>query len=75
MPWRSVSSTNYWWVELGEISKGLSPIISPVVFVLFMLLLRPSIIRMNKKGENGSPCLIPLMGQKGLFGAPLISSE
>jgi hypothetical protein len=74
-PWSRVSSMNYWCVEVGQFSKGLMPFISPTAVVLFILFLIPSIIRMKRKGENGSTCLMPLDGQKGLAGAPLISSE
>jgi hypothetical protein len=62
MPWSKVSSTNYWCVEVGKFLKGLRPVISPAVVALFMLQLRPSIISMNRKGDSGSPCLIPLVG-------------
>ena len=75
VPWSRVSSTNCWCVEVGQFSKGLMSFISPAAVALFMLLLSPSIIRMNRKGGRGSPCLMPLDGQKGLAGAPLISSE
>ena len=75
VPWSRVSSTNYWCVEVGQFSNGLMPFISPAAVALFMLLLSPSIIRMNRKGDNRSPCLMPLDGRKGLAGAPLISSE
>jgi hypothetical protein len=34
--------------------------------------LSPSAIRMKRKGERGSPCLMPLEGEKGLEGTPLI---
>jgi hypothetical protein len=30
---------------------------------------------MKRKGERGSPCLIPLEGEKGFEGTPLISRE
>jgi hypothetical protein len=62
-------------VEVGYFSKGLMSVISPAAVALFMLRLIPSIIRMNKKGDNGSPCLMPLVGQKGLVGAPFIRSQ
>jgi hypothetical protein len=51
------------------------PVISLAAVALFMLLLSPSIIRMNMKGDSGSPFLMPLEGQKVLAGAPLIKSE
>ena len=75
MPWSKVSSMNCWCVEVGKFSKGLRPVISPAIVVFFMLRLRPSIIRMNRKGDIGSPYLMPLVGQKGLAGAPFIRSE
>jgi hypothetical protein len=30
---------------------------------------------MKRKGERGSPCLIPLVGEKGREGTPLIRIE
>jgi hypothetical protein len=36
---------------------------------------RPSAIMMKRKGERGSPCLIPLEGEKGQEGTPLIRME
>jgi hypothetical protein len=70
-----VSSTNYWCVKVGQFLKGLIPIISLVVVALLMLRLRPSLIIMKRKGDSGYPCLMPLVGHKGLVGAPFISSE
>ena len=75
VPWSRVSSTNFWCVEVGKFSKGLMPTISLVVVALFMLLLSPSIIRMNMKGDRKSHCRMPLEGHKGLAVAPLIKSE
>jgi hypothetical protein len=40
-----------------------------------MARLSPSAIIMKRKGESGSPCLIPLEGEKGLEGTPLIRME
>jgi hypothetical protein len=40
-----------------------------------MDLLRPLARIMNKNGERGSPCLIPLEGEKGFDGTPLIRIE
>ena len=37
--------------------------------------LNPSAIRMKRKGESGSPCLIPLEGEKGFEGTPLMGME
>ena len=36
---------------------------------------RPSTIGTNKKGERGSPCLMPLEGEKGLDGTPFTRME
>ena len=40
-----------------------------------MLLLSPSAISINKKGERGSPCLIPLEGRNVGEVDPLIRIE
>jgi hypothetical protein len=53
---------NYLCVEVGKFLEGFIPVISPVAVAFFMLRLRPSIIRMKRKGDNGSPCLMPLVG-------------
>jgi hypothetical protein len=37
--------------------------------------LSPSAIRMKRKGESGSPCLIPLEGEKVFEGTPLMRME
>jgi hypothetical protein len=40
-----------------------------------MAQLIPFAIRIKRKGESGSPCLIPLVGEKGLEGTPLSNME
>jgi len=45
------------------------------LIAVWMERLRPSAKMMKRKGERGSPCLIPLEGEKGLEGTPLISKE
>ena len=40
-----------------------------------MYLLRPSTIGINKKGDKGSPCQIPLEGLNVGEGVPLINIE
>jgi hypothetical protein len=40
-----------------------------------MDLLRPSARIINRNGERGSPCLIPLEGEKGFDRTPLIRIE
>jgi hypothetical protein len=37
IPWSKVSSMNYWCVEVGHFSKGLRPVISPLVVVILIL--------------------------------------
>ena len=37
--------------------------------------LSPSAMMMKRKGDRGSPCLIPLEGEKGLEGTPLMRRE
>jgi hypothetical protein len=75
MPWSKVSSINCGLVEVGIFLKGLRHDIFAAAVALFMLHMKPYIIIMNRKGDSGSPCLIPLMGQNGLGGDPLISSD
>ena len=41
----------------------------------WIVLLSPSAMMMKRKGDRGSPCLIPLEGEKGFEGTPLMSSE
>jgi hypothetical protein len=40
-----------------------------------MARLSPSTIKIKRKGESGSPCLIPLEGENGLEGMPLTKME
>jgi hypothetical protein len=37
--------------------------------------LSPYANRIKRKGESGSPCLMPLEGEKGLDGKPLMRME
>jgi len=43
--------------------------------VALIVRLNPSAIMMKRKGESGSPCLIPLKGEKGFEGTPLMRME
>jgi hypothetical protein len=43
--------------------------------VSLMALFIPSTIKMKRKGKSGSPCLIPLEGEKGLEWMPLNKIE
>jgi hypothetical protein len=75
LPIRRVLSTN-WLCEIG----GKMPCKGRLVRSLFSIvawmdILRPSTIIMNRNGERGSPFLIPLVGEKGLDGTPLMRKE
>jgi len=37
--------------------------------------LSPSAMMMKRKGDRGSPCIIPLEGEKGFEGTPLMRRE
>jgi hypothetical protein len=45
------------------------------VMATLIVRLSPSSIKMKRKGESGSPCLIPMEGEKGLEGMPLTRME
>ena len=49
------------WHSIPSITK-LS--IKPICFILFINMPKPSTTNINKKGDNGSPCLRPLDGLK-----------
>jgi hypothetical protein len=59
----------------GEIPCKGRPVRSLFSIAAWMDLLRPSAKIMNKNGERGSPCLIPLEGEKGCDGMPLMRRE
>jgi len=52
-----------------------SPLREPSVSATLMHLPRPSAMRTNRKGERGSPCLMPREGEKGLDGTPFTMME
>jgi len=59
----------------GEMPCRGRPVRSLLSIVAWIDLLRPSTIIMNRKGDRGSPCLIPLEGEKGFEGTPLMRRE
>lgn len=46
-----------------------------LMLVALRILLKPSTIMTKRKGDRGSPCLIPPKGRKGLEGEPLTKIE
>jgi hypothetical protein len=75
LPIRRVSSTN-WLCEIGgEMPWRGSPDSCLDLIAAWIDLLRPSAKIMKRKGERGSPCLIPLEGEKGFEGTPLTRIE
>ena len=69
-----LSSMNCWWVVTGDPWREM-PLRIWLLTPLWISLLRPSAIRTKRKGERGSPCLIPLVGEKGGEGIPLTRIE
>ena len=51
------------------------PIKTPLAMFCFIILPRPSAIRIKRKGERGPPCTIPLEEVNGAEGDPLIRME
>lgn len=51
------------------------PLREKELIALVIYLLSPLAIRMNKKGERGSPCLMPLEGLKVGVGEPFKRME
>ena len=51
--------------------RGYNPLIFPSSLALRMSLLKPSIRITKRKGDNGSPCLIPREGENWLAGETL----
>jgi hypothetical protein len=59
----------------GEILWGVRPKRELSPMDVLIVRLSPSSIRMKRKGERGSPCFIPLEGEKGFEGTPLMRME
>jgi hypothetical protein len=59
----------------GEIRWGVRPKREWSLMDSLRVQLSPSAKRIKRKGESGSPCLIPREGEKGLEGTSLIRME
>lgn len=70
-PIRVVSSKNWVWERGGFILWIDRPLWEVLLTTECMDLLIPSTIKMNRNGERGSPCLMPLDGLKVEDGIPL----
>lgn len=53
----------------------LTPLINPFDFAVLMTILNTSLIMINKKYDNGSPCLHPFYILKGSVGHPFTKIE
>lgn len=71
VPYSIVSSTNYWCINASPFWVSFSPLILPYFLAVLIILPNPSIMRMKRNGEKGSPCLRPREGLKVLEGEPL----
>jgi hypothetical protein len=60
---------------VGEIPWGVRPEREWSLMAALRVRLSPSAIKMKRKGESGSPCLMPREGEKALEGMPLMSME
>lgn len=70
-PIRRVSSTNWMWVRGYEEGVIWRPYKSPSSWDLLIYIPSPSTRIMNRNGDRGSPCLIPLEALKVGDGDPL----
>lgn len=70
-----MSSMNLWWVWVSSIWCKRSPWSYPSMVASLRLLPRPLTPRMKRKGERGSPCLMPWEGLKGVVGDPFTRIE
>jgi len=75
LPIKRVSSTNSLCEIGGEIPCKGRPVRRLFSTVAWVERPRPSAKMMKRKGERGSPCLIPLEGEKGREGTLLMRSE
>jgi hypothetical protein len=72
---RRESSTNWLWEIGGDKPWRVRLEREWSEMVALRVLLSPSARIMKRKGERGSPCLMPLVSEKGLEGTPLIRME
>jgi hypothetical protein len=59
----------------GEIPWGVRIERELSLMAALIVRLIPLAVRMKRKGESGSPCLIPLEGEKVFEGTPLMRME
>ena len=59
----------------GDIPWGVRPERELSIMDALMVRLGPSTIKIKRKGKSGSPCRIPLEGEKGLEGTPITRME
>jgi hypothetical protein len=59
----------------GVVLEIFKPLMLPTASSLNNSLDRTSALKINKKGERGSPCLRPLLGEKNPKKLPLIRME
>ena len=72
-PNRIASSTKSRWVRY-RLGATLMPNMWPLLSALVINQLSPSMISINRRGDRGQPCLIPLDTWKNFEGVPLIST-
>lgn len=70
-----VSSSINKWLTLGDLLATRIPCSWPVCCALMHSPDSTWLQRMNKYGDRGSPCLIPLLGKTSPLGVPLIRKE
>ena len=71
-PNRITSSTKSKWVKESW-EEIFMPLIFPLFRASFIKRLSPSMTRINRRGDKGHPCRIPLVAVKKEEGLPLIS--
>lgn len=68
------SAKSRWWIA-GPWGEKLIPVIWSRTSTLFSMNERPSVHKTKRKGDRGSPCLIPLLGLTTPKAWSLISIE
>ncbi|KAL4580213.1 hypothetical protein LXL04_016398 [Taraxacum kok-saghyz] len=62
-------------LNLNPVSPTVTPENRLTRFAFSIITCKPSIVNMNKKGDNGSPCLRPLYTSNSSVGTPLIKTD
>ena len=73
VPKSITSSMNKRWIR-DRAEEFFIPLISPFNFASLINRLRPSMTRMNRRGDKGHPCLMPLETLKKFEGVPFTST-